>query len=161
MNFMKKLIISTIVLLGISWANVVKAQAELVYAVMIGGECQKLTLIGKDLTGLCRDIFVNMSWNDGEVLYVASVDAENPIMIAFSGHQSEQPRLERYTLFLDSLRIGTEENMMEQNVVGTCEMWGDFLKEKAWHKCLVKNEYGEEIIFEFQSDPKEVEIINL
>ncbi|PHV63745.1 hypothetical protein [Cyanobacterium aponinum] len=157
---MKKLIISAIALLGISWANAVKAEADMVYMAIIGGQCQKLTVLGNDFTSICRDKLINMSWNNGRVLYMVSTDTEDTILLSFSGGKSQQPRLERYTLFLDTLRIADGEDISEQGIIGTCEMWGDLLKEKALHKCVAQNVDGGEIIFEFQSDPNQIEVIN-
>lgn len=155
---MKKLIISTIVLLEISWANVVKAQANMIYTALIGGKCEKLILLGRDFSPYCKDKFMQMSLDNGRVVYMIPMD--NGKSFSFSGGYSQQPQLDRFTLFLDTFRLMEGETKLnELKIVGTCEMWGNPDKEKTKHKCLAENKDGK-MIFEFESDPNQIEVIN-
>jgi len=161
---MKKLIIGAIALLCcVNGANANNPPLlENVNSIkIVGGKCQKLSMLGDDLIDVCPDRFFQMFLKDNRVIYMIPLNiGEETVFFAMSGTKSQKPSLNRYTLFLDAMRTHDEENnIVTTKIVGTCEMWGNMDKEKALHQCTGKDIEGDKVIFEFQSVPNQIELI--
>jgi hypothetical protein len=104
---------------------------------------------------------MQMSLNNGRVVYIIPVNEDEGVFMNLSGGQSQQPRLDRYTLFLDTSRIMKGSNVVsESKVVGTCELYGNPDLEQATHECVVQTTDGGEMRFQFVSHPDKIKVVN-
>jgi hypothetical protein len=134
---------------------------EINYVARIGGYCKQLVLAKKDITSVCQNYFTQMVLSNGRVIYMIPINEEKGLYINFSGGKDFQPRLERYTLLVDTERLMKGADMVSQvNVVGTCEMYGNPDRDETIHNCFVQDIDGGEIHFQFVSQPDKIKIIN-
>jgi hypothetical protein len=134
---------------------------EINYAARIGGYCKQLLLAKKDITSACQNHFTQMVLSNGRVIYMIPITEEKGLYINFSGDKDFQPRLERYTLFVDTKSLMESSDLISQvNVVGTCEMYGNLVRDETIHNCFVQDLDGDEIHFQFVSQPDKIKVIN-
>ena len=118
------------------------------YFAVIGGECERLVLAGRDQTAGCRGELVNVDFGDGRVAFAfTSPSAQGSVVTTFLGHASQQPDLRTYRLEVDEIstvtrgKTGAPTNVAEP-VSGHCAMKGDPTREAARFECTAKRADG-------------------
>jgi hypothetical protein len=125
------------------------------YSVVFQGSCKKLILAGSDLTSSCTSELIHTSYKIGRGSFAAQLDNG---VISFSGTRDVQPSLSRYTLFLDKILLvwqdsdTTKIETFSNDTVGSCDIFGNFMKEISTIKCQSRAKDGTVAEFEFITD---------
>lgn len=140
---------------------------NVVYAAIIGGNCESLSMASKDLTDLCTNVLMQVSYRDHMLMAIPFRDGSKVAYIKLMGDKSVQPTLNRYTLFLKAyqMSLSSEEKYVGATQlidgVGTCEMFGNPDVENTTFECVFQQpETREEIRFKFVSDPNKTTVFH-
>jgi hypothetical protein len=119
------------------------------YLAVIGGECERLVLAGRDQTAGCRPQLVNVDFGNGRVAFAfTSPSDRGSVVTTFVGHASVQPDLRSYRLEVDEIstvthgKDGSPKNVAEA-ASGHCAMKGDPTREPARFECTAKRADGQ------------------
>jgi hypothetical protein len=124
--------------------------------VFIKGNCKNLIVGGSDLTSSCISELRHTSYKIGRGSFAAQLS--NGGIISFSGTKDVQTSLSRYTLYLDKILLvwqdsdTTEIQTFSNDIVGSCDLFGNFVKEVSTIKCQSREKDGTVSEFEFVTD---------